>query len=49
MMDARTKAYKQHRERLETQRAKREALRNKESKFIEKVKEDIASELKGIK
>jgi len=44
MMDARTKVYKQHRERLETQRAKREALRNMESKFIGKVKEDIASE-----
>ncbi len=37
-MDARTKMYKQHRTKLEMQRARREELKKK-SKFIEKVKE----------
>ena len=44
MMDARTKAYREHRARLETRRAKREERKNK-SKFIEKVKEEVASEM----
>jgi FtsZ-interacting cell division protein YlmF len=44
MMDARTKAYREHRNRLESARARRESLKNK-SKFIEKVKEDAVSEL----
>ena len=43
MMDARTKAYRQHRNNLEAARARREELKNK-SKFIEKVKEDITTE-----
>ena len=43
MMDARTKAYRQHRNNLESARARREELKNK-SKFIEKVKEDITTE-----
>ena len=42
MIDARTKAYREHKARLETRRAKREA---KKSAFIEKVKEDAVSEL----
>ena len=42
MIDARTKAYREHKTRLETRRAKREA---KKSAFIEKVKEDAVSEL----
>ncbi len=44
MMDARTKAYREHRARLEARRAKREEKKNK-SKFIEKVKEEVASEM----
>ena len=44
MMDARTKAYREHRSRLEASRARRESLKNK-SKFIEKVKEKSVSEL----
>ena len=44
MMDARTKAYREHRTRLETSRARRESLKNK-SKFIEKVKESAVSEI----
>ena len=44
MMDARTKAYREHRARLEARRVKREEKRNK-SKFIEKVKEEVASEM----
>lgn len=44
MMDARTKAYRQHRSRLEARRVKREEKKNK-SKFIEKVKEEVASEM----
>ena len=44
MMDARTKAYREHRARLEARRVKREEKKNK-SKFIEKVKEEVASEL----
>mgnify|MGYP001375551918 CR=1 FL=1 len=44
MMDARTKAYREHRARLEARRAKREERKNK-SKFIEKVKEEVASEM----
>jgi len=43
MMDARTKAYRQHRNNLESSRSRREELKNK-SKFIEKVKEDITTE-----
>ena len=42
MMDARTKAYRQHRSRLETRRAKRESSK---SAFIEKIKETAVSEL----
>ena len=42
MIDARTKAYRQHKTRLETRRAKREA---KKSAFIEKIKETAVSEL----
>jgi hypothetical protein len=44
MMDARTKAYRQHRSRLEASRARRESLKKK-SDFIEKVKGDSVSEL----
>jgi hypothetical protein len=44
MMDARTKAYRQHRSRLEASRARRESLKKK-SAFIEKVKGDSVSEL----
>ena len=44
MMDARTKAYREHRARLEASRARRESLKNK-SKFIEKVKEAAVSEI----
>ena len=44
MMDARTKAYREHRARLEARRMKREERKNK-SKFIEKVKEEVASEM----
>ena len=39
MMDGRTTVYRQHRERLEARRAKREENRQK-SKFIEKVKNE---------
>ena len=42
MIDARTKAYREHKTRLETRRAKREA---KKSAFIEKIKEAAVSEL----
>ena len=42
MIDARTKAYREHKARLETRRAKREA---KKSAFIEKIKEAALSEL----
>ncbi len=42
LIDARTKAYREHKTRLETRRAKREA---KKSAFIEKVKETAISEL----
>ena len=44
MMDARTKAYREHRSRLEASRARRESLKKKSS-FIEKVKEGAISEL----
>jgi len=44
MMDARTMAYREHRARLEARRVKREEKKNK-SKFIEKVKEEVASEM----
>jgi FtsZ-interacting cell division protein YlmF len=44
MVDARTKSYREHRARLETRRVKREERKNK-SKFIEKVKEEVASEM----
>ena len=44
MMDARTKSYREHRARLEARRMKREEKKNK-SKFIEKVKEEVASEM----
>ena len=44
MMDARTKAYREHRARLEARRVKREERKNK-SKFIEKVKEEVVSEM----
>ena len=44
MMDARTKSYREHRARLEARRVKREERKNK-SKFIEKVKEEVASEM----
>jgi len=44
MMDARTKSYREHRARLEARRMKREERKNK-SKFIEKVKEEVASEM----
>ena len=44
MMDARTKAYREHRARLEARRVKREEKKNK-SKFIEKVKEEVAPEI----
>ena len=40
MMDARTKAYRAHRSRLETRRAKREARRSA-SKFIEKTVDEM--------
>jgi hypothetical protein len=39
LLDARTKAYKEHKTKLETARLKR--LEQKKSKFIEKVKESI--------
>ena len=39
LLDARTKAYKEHKTKLETARLKR--LESKKSKFIEKVKESI--------
>jgi hypothetical protein len=42
MIDARTKAYREHKSRLEARRAARES---KKSKFIEKVKEEVASEM----
>jgi len=42
MIDARTKAYREHKTRLETRRAKRES---KKSAFIEKIKETAISEL----
>ena len=42
LIDARTKAYREHKTRLETRRAKREA---KKSAFIEKIKETAISEL----
>jgi hypothetical protein len=44
MVDARTKSYREHRARLEARRVKREERKNK-SKFIEKVKEEVASEM----
>ena len=44
MEDARTKAYREHRARLEARRMKREEKKNK-SKFIAKVKEAVASEM----
>ena len=44
MVDARTKSYREHRARLEARRVKREEKKNK-SKFIEKVKEEVASEM----
>ena len=44
MMDARTKAYREHRSRLEASRSRRESLKKKSS-FIEKVKEGAISEL----
>jgi hypothetical protein len=44
MMDARTKSYREHRARLEARRLARETARNK-SRFIEKVKEDVMSEV----
>ena len=44
MVDARTKSYREHRARLEARRMKREERKNK-SKFIEKVKEEVASEM----
>ena len=44
MMDARTKAYREHRARLEARRAETRRRKNK-SKFIEKVKEEVASEM----
>jgi len=40
MMDARTRAYRHHRTRLETARARREELKNK-SKFIEKTVDEM--------
>jgi hypothetical protein len=40
MMDARTKSYREHRARLEARRAARESAKG-QSKFIEKVKEDV--------
>jgi hypothetical protein len=43
MMDARTKGYRSHRSRLETQRAKRESLKNK-SNFIDKIKESVTTQ-----
>jgi len=42
MIDARTKAYREHKARLE---ARRQARESKKSSFIEKVKEDAVSEL----
>ena len=42
LIDARTKAYREHKTRLETRRAKREA---KKSAFSEKIKETAISEL----
>ena len=42
MIDARTKAYREHKARLEARRAARES---KKSKFIEKVKEEVATEM----
>ena len=42
MIDARTKAYREHKSRLEARRAARES---KKSKFIEKVKEEVATEM----
>ena len=44
VMDARTKSYRAHRAKLETRRAAREASRGK-SKFIEKVKEEVVTEV----
>ena len=44
VMDARTKSYREHRARLEARRLARETARNK-SKFIEKVKEDVMSDI----
>ena len=44
VMDARTKSYREHRARLEARRLARETARNK-SRFIEKVKEDVMSEV----
>jgi hypothetical protein len=41
MMDARTRAYRTHRNQLETARTRREALKNK-SKFIEKTVGEMA-------
>ena len=45
MMDARTKSYREHRARLEARRMKREEPVKNKSKFIEKVKEEVASEM----
>ena len=43
LIDGRTKAYRQHRERLERARVKRqEAAANKKSQFAESVLEDIS-------
>ena len=44
MVDARTKSYREHRARLEARRAARESAKG-QSKFIEKVKEDVVSEI----
>jgi FtsZ-interacting cell division protein YlmF len=44
MMDARTKAYREHRTRLEARRVAREAARGK-SKFIENIKKMVSSEM----
>ena len=44
MVDARTKSYREHRASLEARRVKREERKNK-SKFIEKVKEEVVSEM----
>ena len=45
MIDARTKAYREHKSRLEARRAARAARESKKSKFIEKVKEEVATEM----